>query len=71
MQLNMVEFSYITLQLLTAELEITVGPLSNTFRELALQIQFARPNLLHNFNGEANDSLYKSVPTFNEWPINF
>ena len=42
-----------------AELEVTVShwPFPTIFRDLAEQIQFARTNLLHFFNGEANDSL--------------
>ena len=41
------------------ELEITVGhwPFSNHLMDLAEQIQFARTNLLHIFNGAANNSL--------------
>ena len=37
------------------ELEITVGhqPFSDQFQDLAEQIQFARTNLLHIFNGKA------------------
>ena len=39
------------------ELEMTVGHFPTKFRDLAEQIQFARTNLLHIYNGEANNSL--------------
>ena len=42
---------------LNAELEITVRYFPTIFSDLAEQIQFARTNLLHIFNGEANNSL--------------
>ena len=34
-----------------------IGHFPTLFRDLAEQIQFAMTNLLHIFNGEANDSL--------------
>ena len=34
-------------------------------------VHFARTKLLHNFSGEANDSLYSNVPTINKWMTNF
>ena len=51
--------SIITLPCLISEFEITVGhcTFSDFFRDLAEQIQFARTNLLHIFNGQANNSL--------------
>ena len=40
----------------TPKLEIS-QPFLDHFQDLAEQIQFAKTNLLHIFNGEANDSL--------------
>ena len=59
MAIHFIACSQLLCSYVAAELEITVGhqPFLTIFRDLAEQTQFARTNLLHIINGEANNSL--------------